>query len=118
MIDIKRQVVASRFLAGLDNEYAAAVRNTLRLQGTDRRQAAENGVAIVGAAAAIELVAAQYRQPRTKTIRPAGHFRLLVEMAKQQHGILVASTRKRRHFDEDQRRASGDRKSTRLNSSH
>src|SRR3546814_16003417 len=96
MIDIKRQVVASRFLAGLDNEYAAAVRNTLRLQGTDRRQAAENGVAIVGAAAAIELVAAQYRQPRTKAIRPAGHFRLLVEMARQQHGTIGrASSRER-----------------------
>src|SRR3546814_5307831 len=73
MIDIKRQVVATRFLAGLDNDYAAAVRNTLRLQGTDRRQAAANGVAIVGAAAAIELVAAQYRQPRTKTIRSEEH---------------------------------------------
>ncbi len=44
-------------------------------------QGAEHRVAVIGAAAAIELVAVEARQPRTVAIGPTDHLRLLVEMA-------------------------------------
>src|SRR5690606_23753 len=65
VVDVGRQVVAAGLLAGLDQQYATRMRDVLLAQGQDRRQRAEDRVAVVGAAAAVELVAAQHRLPRT-----------------------------------------------------
>src|SRR2546421_9897526 len=58
----------SRFLARLDQHDAARVRHALRLQRLDRRERGEGRVAVVGGAAAVELVAAPHRRPRAEQI--------------------------------------------------
>ena len=60
-IDVVREVGTAAFLAGLDQDHAARMRHTLLAQCTDGRQRGEEGVAVVGAAAAIELAVAQHR---------------------------------------------------------
>ena len=95
MIDVVRQIVAARFLAGLDHDHAARMRNLLRLQGHDRGQRAEDRIAVVGAAAPIQPVAFDDRLPRPEMLRPAGHFRLLVEMAVEQHAIVALARESR-----------------------
>ncbi len=57
MIDIEGQIVAAGFLAGLDQDHAAGMGHALLGQRQDRRQRGEDGIAVVGAAAAVELVA-------------------------------------------------------------
>ena len=106
VVDIGGQVVAAGFLAGLDQHDAARVRHVLRLQCQDRGQRAEDRVAIVGAAASIQAVALDHRLPWAEVVVPAGHFRLLVEMAVQQHAVIFAAAVERGHLDEDHRRAS------------
>ena len=51
VIDVERQVVTARLLAGFDQDHAAAVRQALLLQRADRRQRTEDRVTVVGAAA-------------------------------------------------------------------
>ena len=87
MVDVKRQVVAAGFLAGLDHHHAARVRHALFVQREQGRQGAEHGVAVIGAAAAIEFVAFEAGDPRPVSLRPADHFRLLVEVAVEQHRV-------------------------------
>ena len=70
-------------------------------QRLERAQAGIDRIAVVGAAAAVELVALQHRDPRPRALGPALHLGLLVEMAVEQHGVVAVA----RHFDEDQRRA-------------
>src|SRR6185312_15051189 len=50
----------------------ACVRNALLVQRQQRGQRAEDRVAIVGAAAAVQLVALEHRRPRTEAVGPAG----------------------------------------------
>ena len=82
---------------------AARVRNALRLQRADRGQRGEDRVAVVGAAATVELAVLDQRRPRAAIGAPADHFRLLVEMAVQQHRALAAAG----HLEEQHRRAPG-----------
>ena len=61
------------------------MRDALRLQRADRGQRGERRIAIVGAAAAIELAVLVQRIPRSVALSPAGHLRLLVQVAVEQH---------------------------------
>ena len=100
VIDVERQVVAAALLAGLDHDDAAPARHLLLGQRLERAQAGIDRIAVVGPAAAIELVALQHRDPRPRALGPALHLGLLVEMAVEQDGVVAVA----RHFDEDQRR--------------
>ena len=71
------------------------------LQRQQRRERREHGIAVIGAAAAVQLVVLQHRLPGPGAFGPALHLRLLVEMAVQQDG----ARRLAGNLDEDQRRA-------------
>src|SRR5215469_11405634 len=104
MIDVVRQVVAARFLAGLDEDDAARMRHALVVQGGDGRERAEHRIAVIGTAAAVELVALDERRPRAIALEPADHLGLLVEMAVEEHGLLMGASGgapRCRHLDED-----------------
>jgi hypothetical protein len=105
VVDVSRQIVGTGFLAGLDQDHAAGVRQTLFLQRENGGQRAEDCVAVVGTAAAVQLVTAQHRLPRTEVIVPAGHFRLLVQVTVEQHGVVAGFRAGGRDFQEDQRGA-------------
>ena len=77
------------------------MRDALRFQGGDGGQRTEQGIAVIGAAAAVQFVALDHRRPRAEIGIPAGHFRLLVQVAVHQHAVLALAV----DFDEDQRRA-------------
>src|SRR5439155_6871136 len=100
-VHVEGQVVASALLARFDQHHAPRVRRALRLERLERRQRGEGGVPVVADPAPVELVAAAHGRPRAAPCRPADHFRLLVTVAVEEHGL-----------------ATRDRKSTRLNSSH
>ena len=101
LLDVGGQVGAAALLAGLDQPDAAGVRDALRLQRLDRGSAANDGVAVVGAAAAVELVVAPARASTVRVLAPAGHLRLLVEVAVEQDGVAAGA----RNLHEDDRRA-------------
>ncbi len=105
VVHVGRQVVAARFLTGFDQHHAARVRQVLFLQRQHRSQRAEDGVAVIGAAAAVQLVAAQHRHPRAEVVVPAGHLRLLVQVAVQQHGVVAGFGAGGGNFQQQQRRA-------------
>src|SRR5690606_40941006 len=63
-VDIGGQVRAAAFLATFDQDHAARVRNTLVGQRAQCDQRAEDGIAVVGAAATVEATVVQYRRPR------------------------------------------------------
>src|SRR6516162_10870077 len=96
-----RQVVAAGFLTGLDQNDAARMRHSLLLQRHQRAQCAEHCIPVIGAAAAIELVALQTRDPGAVALRPSHHLRLLIEMAIEQHGVLTLAW----NLDENDRSA-------------
>src|ERR1041384_7214357 len=101
MLDIIGQVVAAGFLASLDDNDAASVWHTLLAQAAQRGQRAEHSVAVIGAPAAVKLVAFEPRDPRAIALRPADHFRLLVEMPIEPNGIASFP----RHLDQHQGRS-------------
>ena len=71
-------------------------------------EAGEDRVAVVGAAAAVQALAAHDRRPRAEALVPAGHLGLLVEVAVEEDGVAVARPTGREsagHVDEDDRRA-------------
>ncbi|MCY1439601.1 hypothetical protein D9M71_558440 [compost metagenome] len=103
VVHVGRQVVAARFLTGFDQHHATGVRQVLFLERQHRGERAEDGVAVIGAAAAVQLVAAQHRHPRAEVVVPAGHFRLLVQMAVEQHGVRAGFRAASRDFQENQR---------------
>ena len=104
-LDVVGQVVAPALLAGLDQHDAARVRDLLRLQQPDRRQRREHGVAVVGAAAPVELPVANDRFPGRQPVGPAGELRLLVHVPVQQHGVRAVA----RNLAEEERRAAWHR---------
>ncbi len=73
-------------------------------QRVDRGERREDRVAVVGAAAAVQLVALDHRRPRTEALAPAGHLRLLVEVAVEHDGVARRAAGAR-DVDEDHRRA-------------
>ncbi len=102
-LEVRRQIVAAAFFAGLDQYQAARQAHLLLLQRGDRRERAEHRVAVVGGAAAVELALADHRLPGSQTRQPAGEFRLLVQMPVEQH----APRQLARHLDQQQRRPAG-----------
>ncbi len=102
---IRRQIVAAGFLAALDHDRAARVRAAVLAQGAQGRNRCEHRVAVVRAAAAVEPALADDGRPRPKAVGPAGHFRLLVEVAVEEHGAGVLGAGCRWNLDEEQRRA-------------
>ena len=103
MVDVIGQVEAAALLATLDEHHAARMRQVLLLQGANRRQGAEYGITVVGAAAAVELAIPDHGFPRGQTVTPAIELGLLVQVAVEQDGVVVAA------FDlaEKHRRAAG-----------
>ena len=101
MIEVGRQVVASALLAALDENHAARVRPAFVLQRLQRGERAEHRVAVVGAAAPVELAVDHARLPRPVALVPADHLRLLVEVAVDQNGFRLLSC----DFHEQHRRA-------------
>jgi hypothetical protein len=77
------------------------MRHGLVLERGDSGKRAEHGVAVIGAAAAIELVALADGGPWAAAVAPAGHLRLLVEMAVEQHAVIARA----RNVDQYDRRA-------------
>src|SRR6267143_4283174 len=77
MLYIMRQVETAALFASLDDDDASRVRNRMRLQRADRAETREHRVAIVGAATTIKTFALEHRLPRTETLAPTGHLRLL-----------------------------------------
>ena len=70
------------------------------LQYPDGRERREGRVTVVRAAAPVEPLAAQHRRPGAESLVPAGHLRLLVHVAVEQHGVVDIA----RNLDEEQRR--------------
>src|SRR5215472_7592631 len=89
VIDIRRQVIAAGFLAGLDQNGATRMRHPLFFQRQQRAQRPEHRVSVIGPAAAVELVAFETRDPWAVALRPPHHLRLLVEMAIEQHRVIA-----------------------------
>ncbi len=79
-----------------------------RLGGLDREQGGERGVAVVGAAPAVEPIALDHRRPRPETVAPAGELGLLVEVAVEQHGAVGERRVGGRDLAHDHRAAAGD----------
>ena len=67
-VDVIGQVEAAAFFATFDQHDAMRVRDALFLQRTDGRQRAERRVAIVGAAATVQLAVLDYRGPRVEIV--------------------------------------------------
>ncbi len=103
MVHVGGQVVTAGLFTGFDQDHAARVRQALGLQGQHGGQRTEDRVAIVGAAAAIELVATQDRGPRAQVVVPAGHFRLLVQVPVEQDGVVPGFTAGGGNFQKNQR---------------
>ncbi len=86
--NVGRQVRTAALLASLDHHHAARARNALSIECGDGSERSKDGVAIVGAAAAVQPAVANDRFPGTQPFVPAGKFRLLVQMAVQQHTVI------------------------------
>jgi hypothetical protein len=85
VLHIGGQVEGAALLAGLDQHHAARVRNALGLEGLDGAEGGEGRVAVVRAAATVELALLDVRHPGSEALAPALHLRLLVEVTVQQH---------------------------------
>ena len=101
MIDVERQVEAAAFLAGFDHNRAARMRDRLRLQRADSREAREHRIAVVRGAASIKAAVLQHRRPRSETRVPSGHLGLLVHVPIEQDAVVRGA----RNIDEQKRRA-------------
>ena len=103
-IDVRQQIVAARLLAGFDQTDATRTLDALRVQRGKCGDARVDRVAVVGAAAAVELVVLELGRPRPEVVAPAVELGLLVEVAVQHDGFVAARTGRRR-LEEDHRRA-------------
>src|SRR5262249_41913914 len=103
MIDVVGQIRTSRFLACLDQDHAACVRNVLFLESQDRRERREHGISVIGTAAAKEAVVLHDGRPWPGPFGPALHLRLFVEMAIEQDRVVRLS----RYCDENKGRTLG-----------
>jgi hypothetical protein len=66
------------------------MRNTRRLQRRDGRERAEERVAVVGAAAAVQTPVIKHRLPWAESCAPSVELGLLVVVPVQEHGSLCA----------------------------
>ncbi|MNI36591.1 hypothetical protein D3C73_906470 [compost metagenome] len=79
------------------------MRQALGLQRQHGGQRAEDGVTVIGTTTAIQLVAAKDRGPRAEVVVPAGHLRLLVQVAVEQDGVVAGFGAGSRNFQQNQR---------------
>ena len=103
-VDVGQQVVRARFLAGFDQADDARMLHLLRLERLHRGDAGVDGIAVVGAAAPVELAVLVLGRPGAEVAAPAGEFRLLVQVAVHQHGLRRRRPG-RRDLEEQHRRA-------------
>src|SRR6185437_4287555 len=85
-LEMRGKIAAAAFFRRFYQEDTSGKRHALRFERGDGSERAEDGVAIVRRATAIELPVAQYGLPGTETGQPAGEFRLLVEVSVEEHG--------------------------------
>ncbi len=108
-VHVGQQVVGAAFLAGLDQADDARVRELLALERGNGGDAGVHGVAVVGAAAAIQPAVLVLRRPRAEVLAPAAEFGLLVQVAVHQDGlgrhVARALATAGRHFAAQHRRA-------------
>ncbi|KAG1181638.1 hypothetical protein G6F35_015843 [Rhizopus arrhizus] len=90
-VHVRQQVIAAGFFTGLDDAHAARTRNALLVQRHDGGQRGVHGVAVIRAAAAIQLAVFVLGCPRAQARAPAREFRLLVQVTVQQHGVAVVA---------------------------
>ena len=86
-IDVGQQIARAAFFAGLDEADDARVRNALPLELLNGGDAGVDRVAVVGAAAAVELAVLVLGRPGAEVVAPAAEFGLLVQMAVHQYGV-------------------------------
>src|SRR5882757_8316214 len=98
-VQMRRQINATALLGRLDQQDASSPWYPLRLQRGNGGQRTEYRVAIVGSAASVQLAIAHHRFPGSQSWRPAGEFRLLVQVTIQ----LDAARQFTRNVDEQQR---------------
>ena len=109
-IHIRQQVVRAAFFAGLDQPDNARVRHLLAFQRLNGGDAGVGCVAVVSAAAAVELAVLVAGRPRAQVGAPAAELGLLVQMAIHQHRLRCLARHGRtggRHFKKQHRRAAG-----------
>ena len=107
-LEVRGEIGAARLLARLDQDEQAGVRDARRPRGLDRQERCECGVAVVGAAAAVEPIALEDRDPRAEPVAPSGHLGLLVEVAVEQDRAFREGRVGRRDLAHDQRRQAVD----------
>src|SRR5882672_4559653 len=89
--DVRREVSAAAFLACFDEHYAARARDTLGIEGGNGSERSKHRVAVVRAAAPVELSITDHRLPWSEPLVPARELRLLVQMPVEQHAIVNLS---------------------------
>ncbi len=97
-----REIEAAAFLASLDNHDASRVLDRVGLQRTNRTEAREHRIAVVGTAATVQTIAFAHRIPWAEPFAPSRHLGLLVHVSIEQHAIVRVAG----DFHEQQRRAS------------
>ena len=90
-VEIRWKVVAAAFFASLDHADAARVRDPLHLQRADGGQRREYGIAVIGAAATVQLAVLEQGIPGAEGFAPADHLRLLVQVAVQQYAAIAGA---------------------------
>ena len=109
-IHIGQQIVRAAFFAGLDQPNNARVRHLLAFQRLNGGDAGVGCVAVVSAAAAVELAVLVAGRPRAQVGAPAAELGLLVQVAIHQHRLRCLARHGRtggRHFKKQHRRAAG-----------
>ena len=85
-VDVGHQIVGAAFLAGLDKPDDARMRHVLGFQGLDGGDGSISGVAVVGAAPAVQAAVFVFGRPGAEVGAPAGELGLLVQVPVHQHG--------------------------------
>ena len=87
-VNVGHQVIRAAFFTGFNQPHDARVRRVLGFECLNGGDGGVNGVAVVGTTAAIQLAVFVFRRPRPQVTAPAGEFRLLVQVAVHQHGLI------------------------------
>jgi hypothetical protein len=93
VIEVGGQVIAAALFAALDEHDAAGVLAAGLLQRAQRRDAGEDRITVIGAAATVELVVPNDGLPGAEALVPTLHLGLLVEVTIEQDDIVLAGLR-------------------------
>ena len=89
-VDVGQQIVRARFFAGFNQTHDAWMGCVLIFERLHGGNAGVGRVAIVGAAAAIQLALFVLGCPRAEVVAPTAELGLLVQVAVHQHGLTGA----------------------------